>query len=60
MKYLDVVHDYCNRSKTDCKLSYVKISRGGTTASFENTSNLIKHLQHKTQQKEFIAPANAR
>lgn len=36
-----------NQRKVDCKLSSVKISRTGI-------SNLIKHIKHKAQYKEFI------
>lgn len=36
-----------NEGKTDCELCSAKISRGGTTASSYNTSNMIKHLKQK-------------
>lgn len=31
-----------NQSKAHCDLCFVKIPRGGTTASFSNASNLMK------------------
>lgn len=43
-----------DQSKADCKLCFVYISRGGTAASFYNTSHLIKLPKDQTQHEELI------
>lgn len=39
--------------------SSLQISKGGTTGCSYNTSNLIKHVKHKTQHKYFTASSRA-
>uniref|UniRef100_A0A1A8J877 Zinc finger, BED domain containing 4 n=1 Tax=Nothobranchius kuhntae TaxID=321403 RepID=A0A1A8J877_NOTKU len=60
ISYMSAVWNYFkvdedDKTRADCKLCSVKLSRGGAKGSALNTSNLIKHLKskHDNEYKEF-------